>query len=1073
MLSFAVKGFAVWLFLVSVNSSAIAQPWMDGYEFRKKITFDKTKILGARAPNGLTYNDPTNFTVLIELADEAFKYHPSSCNGISDVKGRNISFALTTDPTVKLSFQIESYEPFSGKYRCWVKIPSLSASQTQTSATSVYFYYGGNTMHDNYTVNNLTTWSGHFKNVWHMSGEDPDFGIPNVKNNLATETIRGPGINAGSFVEAKNGKGVLLDGHSTYLQGHTDKDITSMTISAWVKTNQSGAYQTIMTNDSTVEGKRGGWKLGINADGHIEFTTYRNAGYTCSTIKPLSPDKWHFINCAYTVGGNSSSTLILIDGIAAGSAGRGYLSLYPGGRILIGKSRQNDQFFNGYIDEITIENVAHEAQWLRNRFTNQNDPNSFYVVGKQEYNASWSVFMGETNAAYEHAANWHTGIMPPYTSAKNVAIAAGRTARLTGPELVHFNQLNIEPGATLSTATDLYIKCNAAIGENASIQLDNGTQIHFEADLLNNGTISLNHHSGKVIFHGSRPVQTVSGTGKVTVSAMDINKSQTKDSIVLQSPINLTTKLKLIRGILFTNGKLTLLSASQINTAALLPVENENDITIAGDVNVHHYINGNFPNPATARGWRLIASPVYQLPDKKYGFKAIQKHVFVTGVNESTNGFDPSPMHGATIYTHDQNRMGTLAQKYVAIPDMDATVPLGKGFYLYSRGNRNDHHAYENQILNPPFVNPAGYMITHTGKLHIGNLSVDCSNKDTNGEGDGFNLIGNPYAAPVRWGSLSKVNLQEAVWLFDPLNNAYYTSDDPETIIGSGSGFFVRVKKGFSSGSLGFTESAKYVSPSFHFQASRPLNSKSLLLAKEKYSDLSNQNNTLNITLKRKEFSQPLVLKLTDQGRPGLSDGDAVKIGEGFVSIGSLSADGIRLSIDERGLTDNEHEISVFTKGYETGTYQLRFTNIESFPDQVKISLKDNFLKTIKVLTSLDSLVEFNIDLTNPETFGDARFVIILNQKETIDKKPEEPPLLAWPNPFTNELRLKTDVPVKNANVNVIDVMGRSVLNKELGNLNSGDVVTLPLGHLLKGIYFIRVTDSGKPIGKVLKVLKE
>ena len=183
--------------------------------------------------------------------------------------------------------------------------------------------------------------------------------------------------------------------------------------------------------------------------------------------------------------------------------------------------------------------------------------------------------------------------------------------------------------------------------------------------------------------------------------------------------------------------------------------------------------------------------------------------MFVTGKGGPANGFDASPNNGSTIYTHDQSLPGTLAQKYVPIVSLSTMQRSGMGFFLFSRGDRSLPDAYARQITQPPFMNAPPYVITYTGTLFNGDVRVMVYRSNRPEDGDGFNLLGNPYPSPIRWGSLEKQNLSPFIWLFDPVNNSYRSTDDPDEIIPMGTGFFVRVVEGERSGSVLFTENAK------------------------------------------------------------------------------------------------------------------------------------------------------------------------------------------------------------------------------------------------------------------------
>lgn len=766
-----------------------AQTWLPGYEFRKKITFDKTKIEGDFTGSSPRIElDVQDFPVLVELQDDVFKYQSATaCSGVlADPEGRNVAFATVAAPAVKLNFQIESYDPVLGKYRCWVKIPSLAAAKTATPATAIYFYYGGSVLHDSYAAAGLNTWNGEYGGVWHMNGENPDLGSINAKTGLTLGSLIGHGLNGENVIPGKIGAAVKLDGQGRYL--HTSGYGTgAFTFMTWIKWNGGAGSQTIASTDSIGPG-RTGWRIGISAEGRIEMSTYRTSGtfWSISSTYAVTPGVWTQLACYYFINGtNNSGLTILLNGSAAGGSGGSGLRFGPGGYMVLGRSKDGSQQFNGAIDELRLYEVAKPAYWLKNEYQNQHDPASFYSIGAEEFSSSWVIFTGTMSSNWATTANWINSVKP--VAGSKVRISVGKTVRITGADVI-LGALVLEPGATLSSGVNMQLNCDAKLAAGAIFNMDSGKKL----TLGGNGL-------------------SMSGEGMINIAELEVNAAGTSSEVFLNAAVNVSKSLKIIRGLLNANGKLTLLSSSASNAAALLPITDGNEAGITGEVHVQSFIDGNFPEPSSGRGWRLLSSPVMQEGSNTYDLRAFKEGVFVTGWGGAANGFDDSPKNGATIYTHDQSIPGTLNQKYIPVANMQATVPMGRGVYVYSRGSRFVPNAFREQIQEQPFSNPAPYTLTYKGKLFVGDLTVPVFNRDAGEEGDGFNLLGNPYASPIKWGALDKLNVGPFVWLFDPLNGTYAVSDDPETVIPAGAGFFVKVMSGVSSGNVRFTEGAKVV----------------------------------------------------------------------------------------------------------------------------------------------------------------------------------------------------------------------------------------------------------------------
>jgi hypothetical protein len=623
-----------------------------------------------------------------------------------------------------------------------------------------------------------------------MSGETSDLGSRNAKTGLGSESLTGHGLTDQEKVPGKIGTALKLNGESQYLNsaGHASN---TFTIAAWIKWNGGTGSQTIVTTDSTGTG-RSGWRVGINAQGKIEMSTHKNTStsWSATSAQAVVPDVWTYLACQYFINGtNGSGLAFYLNGSPAGGIAGANLRFVPGGHLSVGRNKDGSGYFNGTIDELRIYNAAKPNYWLANEYRNQKDPASFYSIGAEEANtSSWVTFTGAASTNWATAVNWLNNTKP--ISGSKVRILAGKTTRITGEDLV-FGQLVLEPGAVLSSGVNLQLNCNATLGAGAALNLDAGKKLV----LAGNGL-------------------RLSGEGVANADILEISAANSTSEIELQSEVTIAEGLNLIKGRFNTNGKLWLLASRQ-TAAALLPVLNPDNVSIAGEVNVQSFVDGSFPEPSSGRGWRLWSAPVKNIGNR-YSLLGIKSNVFVTGKGGSLNGFDASPNNGATIYTHEQLLPGALKEKYVPIPDLNHTIPIGRGFYIFSRGSRLAENAYHDQIQTQPFQNPVPYLVTYKGELYVGELTIEVFNRNLGGEGDGYNLLGNPYASPIKWGSLIKENVGPFVWMYDPLNGTYLVTDNPETVIPAGAGFFVKVMNGFTTGKVTFTEGCK-VRPSASF----------------------------------------------------------------------------------------------------------------------------------------------------------------------------------------------------------------------------------------------------------------
>ncbi|RZL19440.1 MAG: T9SS type A sorting domain-containing protein [Pedobacter sp.] len=621
----------------------------------------------------------------------------------------------------------------------------------------------------------------------------------------------------------------------------------------------------------------------------------------------------------------------------------------------------------------------------------------------------------------------------------------------------------MESGSTVEVSGDITFKCLTDIANNGTVKLNDGSRLHFGGDVSNKGQIISSNASSTVIFEGQGLEQEYSGTGAASVRILENYQSSAQSTLLLNSPINVSASVNLRKGKLRSDRTL-IMKATQEEVASLRSI----DVSLAsvnGDIVVEQYISGGYPVPATARGWRLLSSPVYTSDinsNKSYDSQSYKEALFVTGPGGVTNGFDTSPLNGATIYSHDQSLTGTLSQKYTGIKSPYQKIETGKGIYVFSRGSRYVPNAFVNQIQSQPFINPESYIIKHVGKLFMGDLSIVLSNKDTGNAGDGFNLIGNPYASSLKWGDIITENTTGFIWQFDPLNAAYVVGNSTDIVIPSGTGFFVRVATGQKLGKVKFSESSKSSSflPFLPVLQSLKSSSSSEVMNKKDF--------TLKIILSKDKFEQPYVLKLTEQGFDGVNDLDALKIGEGHVSIASI-VDQEQLSIDNRQFSTTPKVVDLNITGTESGTYLLSFEHLVN-SNGFKIILVDSYLNTQKKMTASDNSYKFSMDKTTLGSTGNLRFKVIVEESNEISLLLEN--IKVYPNPFRDHINVQiAEKQNENMSLTISDMLGRIV---STGTVKAGaSVFAINTQSYIEGTYILRlISERTKSILTTMKLIK-
>ena len=307
-------------------------------------------------------------------------------------------------------------------------------------------------------------------------------------------------------------------------------------------------------------------------------------------------------------------------------------------------------------------------------------------------------------------------------------------------------QINIRPGSYL------VLNGNVALVTNNS-------------SLNNNGTIVPG--TGTLYFTGNADttVSNITGTSTTTCTNLTINKGAYGTAV--KSAVHVTGVLTMGGGYLYADSNLTLISTAA-NTAMVAPVPSGCDIM--GKTFVQRY----FP---ARRAWRLLTAPVTSSNTiyntwQNGGVYTVGKGMFVTSpvANPTTNGEDISPENNYSMFTFN-----TSSQSFTGVANTYSNISPGNsgsadnvGYMTFVRGDRNP-----NNVIIP---NCDITTLTCLGKLQTGSQTFTATG--TTGK---YTLIGNPYASPLDFSQITRTNVINRFYAWDPTLNllgAFVVLDD-------------------------------------------------------------------------------------------------------------------------------------------------------------------------------------------------------------------------------------------------------------------------------------------------------
>lgn len=549
-----------------------------------------------------------------------------------------------------------------------------------------------------------------------------------------------------------------------------------------------------------------------------------------------------------------------------------------------------------------------------------------------------------------------------------------------------------------------------------------------------------------VTFNGTG-VQTIATTGGENFYNFTINKNSGSVNFGSDS-LRIKGTLDIQLGTLNTNNKLVLIS--DVNGTARIAALTAG--VISGNVIAQRFI----PGGSNKRRWRYLSSPINvggSIPLSQF-----IDDIYVSGIGGSNNGFDNSPNNNSTIRMYDETIDGTADEGWIDPASINSTYATGTGFEVFGRGSRETQNPFDVNTV------PLDATIDFIGAVNKGDFTRNLSFTDNNIPiADGFNLVGNPYPSAIDFNdaSVTKTNMQNAFWVYNPNTGSYGVFDGElnsgtngiSRYISSGQGFFVKATS--SNASISFTENSKSANEPFtYFRSITKGNS---------------VGNIIKLNVVRDSLTQDELIIAFRENASKLNT-DKSDLGKFFndqLNFYSKSSNGINLAINEYPIPSASDTINLSFFAYNgtsnpwEGNYTINF-NLNEMSNSLELYLLDLFENRIVNLKQVNSY-SFNVG-SNPLSIGNNRFKIVANYSNTFvqQNNSQSKSAIIFPNPAKNNLsvKFKSKLVEKICKVSLFTISGALVFEKEM-EINNNEV-SIPVEDLESGNYIILLEkDSG------------
>ncbi len=632
--------------------------------------------------------------------------------------------------------------------------------------------------------------------------------------------------------------------------------------------------------------------------------------------------------------------------------------------------------------------------------------------------------------------------------------------------------LNAEGNFLVETGGQLITDFGIVTGTgNFTMQSGTTLSISDEDGITLSGSTGAVRMSGTRSYHGDatyiyRPFKVDSQTGNglppiVTNLIIDARQEggnqmiSTGGNVILTRPTVVTRLVELRNGDLTSNGNLTL--ESNANRTAMVIQKTDGSNKVRGAVTVNRHITGGqsvYPAAyAGAGGYHYFSSPIQNT--------TVAQISDDVGLVLNPNYDWVVPYTGAfpNFYFYNESRVQATAPNdifekgWYSPANASETIPTSRGFIInVSQGNTLD------------FI----------GMLNNGNLPDINLTRGTSANA-GWQLMGNPFPAPISWTALKNINpnIENTFVRRIPIGRyegtwAYFTAPVPpsttgigmnggEDEIALGQGFFVRA----------ITNNLPFKMNNSVRLATVPPANPTFFRTEE--SENAPRNGLVKLGISQGKYADETAIYFEEGAEVKYDQYDAEKFhfnSNPVPSIYTISQDNKNLAINGLPSFRDEFTIPLAIYTYSRGTYTIRLNEISYFKQNIQIYLED---KQLDIIHNLTQKPEYQFSI-HSSGYTNERFVVRFST--SITKQGELDYLLLYPNPTEKELKIKIFNNYKGeVSLKIYDLAGR--LHKSLlidKNTNRFET-QLDLEDLPQGIYLIEMIDGlGRKVKRMSKL---
>ena len=350
--------------------------WLEGWQYRKEITIDHTKIDDAL----------THFPVAVILDNDTDFFGELGAGG-----SKKVAFTKA-DGTTQLYAELEDYNYASSTAVYYVSKDDWTIASS--TATKFYIYYDSS-QSDNTTYVGETqstpaknVWDSNFKGRWDKKDKTTS-SIEDSTSNANHGTKKA--ANEPQEVDGKIGKTQSYDGSDDFISLGDKDEFTlagGFTLEAWIAPGK------LTTNPILEKYQVGGYEyvFGFHSSRlYVWVYDHTNSGYRgryASNIdNHITVDEWHYVVATYDGGTINASVSVYVDSVKRDdtdfSGGSFTTMRNTNTPLTMGKTNGGlGGPYQGLMDEVRISNKVRSVAWIKAKYNSGN--NTLLSLGSEE-----------------------------------------------------------------------------------------------------------------------------------------------------------------------------------------------------------------------------------------------------------------------------------------------------------------------------------------------------------------------------------------------------------------------------------------------------------------------------------------------------------------------------------------------------------------------------------------------------------------------------------------------------------------------------------------------------------------